>query len=413
MPSTQSQRKPKLRFPEFNDEWKSHRLSEFLTRYSENNRDQEFSIDDILSLSSRYGIVNRKELLKDTYDKVNHLNYKKTRLNDFIYGKSISANFPFGLFKINDYKDGLLSTLYFTFKVKKDVFPKFLDFYFSYPNRANKFLRNYVLVGDRYITADADYLLSGQISLPSYAEQQKITSFLGFVDEWLKKLENERNLLREYKKGVVQKIFSKEIRLKNKTAKSFPGWEEKRFGDIFSRIQTRNSEKNSNILTISAQQGLVQQDSFFKRLVSSKDVSNYFLLDKGDFAYNKSYSKDYPMGAIKRLAKFDKGVVSPLYICFRINDNNYSQEYFDHYFDSGLMNRSIHRIAQEGARNHGLLNISVKEFFDDIKIMVPCFAEQIKIAEFLGNLNLIIETKDTQVRLANEWRKGLLQKIFI
>jgi len=110
--------KPVLRFPEFKEEWKEFKLSQFLTRYSETNKDEEFNLDDILSLSSHHGIVSRKELLEDTYSKVNHLNYKKTRFNDFVYGKSISANYPFGLFKVNDFKDGLLSTLYFTFKVQ-------------------------------------------------------------------------------------------------------------------------------------------------------------------------------------------------------------------------------------------------------------------------------------------------------
>ena len=165
--------KPVLRFPEFKEDWKEYKLSQFLTRYSENNKDEEFSIDEILSLSSHYGIVSRKELLEDTYSNVNHLSCKKTRLNDLVYGKSISASYPYGLFKVNDYKDGLLSTLYYTFKVKEFVFPKFLDCYFCHLNRANNFLKKYVLVGDRYITADADYLLSGKIYLPTQKEEQK------------------------------------------------------------------------------------------------------------------------------------------------------------------------------------------------------------------------------------------------
>lgn len=183
MITTQSQKTPRLRFPEFKEEWKTYKLSEFLKKYSENNKDEEFGLDEILSLSSHYGIVNRKELLEDTYSNVNHLNYKKTRLNDLVYGKSISANYPFGLFKVNDYKDGLLSTLYFTFKVSKNVYPKFLDCYFSHTDRVNSFLKKYVLVGDRYITVDPDYLLTGKINLPTLPEQQKIVDFIKLVDQ--------------------------------------------------------------------------------------------------------------------------------------------------------------------------------------------------------------------------------------
>ena len=154
---------PLVRFPEFKDDWSEFRLSELMSRVSKNNKDEEFGVKEILSLSSTQGIVDRKELLGDTYDKVNHKNYIKTRLNDLVYGKSISSSYPYGLFKVNDCRDGLLSTLYFTFKVNDNAIPAFLDRYFSYHNRANNFLKKYVLVGDRYITADANYILSGKI----------------------------------------------------------------------------------------------------------------------------------------------------------------------------------------------------------------------------------------------------------
>jgi type I restriction enzyme S subunit len=217
--------KPNLRFTTFKDEWIELKLSDFLTRYSETNKDEEFSINDILSLSSHYGIVSRKELLEETYSNVNHFNYKKTRLNDFVYGKSISASYPFGLFKVNDYKDGLLSTLYYTFKVKDNVYPKFLDCYFSHFNRANNFLRKYVLVGDRYITADANFLLSGQIYLPSQKEEQKkIVAFLITIDKRLGQLKEKKEYLEHYKKGVTQKIFSQQLRFKDEKGNDFPEW---------------------------------------------------------------------------------------------------------------------------------------------------------------------------------------------
>ena len=112
-----SVKNPKLRFFNFREPYERLPLSSLLKRYSEKNTDEEFIIEDILSLSSKYGIVDRKSLLKDTYEKVNHIAYIKTRLYDFVYGKSISSNYPFGLFKVNNARDGLLSTLYFTFKV--------------------------------------------------------------------------------------------------------------------------------------------------------------------------------------------------------------------------------------------------------------------------------------------------------
>lgn len=197
----------KLRFPGFTGDYKEYRLAQLLERYSENNKDGEFGINDILSLSSRFGIVDRKELLQDTYDNVNHLNYVKTRMNDFVYAKSISTTAPFGSFKANLCRDGLLSTLYFTFKVKELADPRFLEYYFSDTTRANNYLRKVVLVGDRYITADSDYLLSGTVRIPSLPEQKKITSFLMALDAKVAGVAQAVAAAQQWKKGLLQQMF--------------------------------------------------------------------------------------------------------------------------------------------------------------------------------------------------------------
>jgi len=235
---------PDLRFLEFTGEWEEKRLSELLVRYSKNNKDEEFFIDDILSLSSKYGIVDRKELLKDTYNKVNHLNYIKTRKYDLVYGKSISAKYPYGLFKVNNLRDGLLSTLYFTFKANNKEISVFLDKYFTLSNRANNFLRKFVLVGDRYITADPAYILSGKIFSPSLPEQEKIASFLTKIDEKIEKLERKKELWVDYKKGVMQGIFSRDIRFKDDEGKEFPDWVESKLGEICS-VKTSTLSQNT------------------------------------------------------------------------------------------------------------------------------------------------------------------------
>ena len=149
------------------------------------------------------------------------------------------------------------------------------------------------------------------------------------------------------------------------------GWDICKFNYMFSRLMRKNKENNSNVLTISAQYGLISQTEFFNKDVSSEDKSNYYLLYKGDFAYNKSYSSGYPFGTIKRLSLYEKGVVSPLYICMQKTDRNLCPDYYLQYFEAGLFNREIKAIAQEGARNHGLLNISVDDFFNTNVVFPP------------------------------------------
>lgn len=183
-------------------------------------------------------------------------------------------------------------------------------------------------------------------------------------------------------------------------------WAEVRFRDMFSRLTRKNKEGNTNVLTISAQRGLINQNEFFNKTVASDDKTNYFLLNKGEFAYNKSCSSGYPVGALKRLDYYEKGVVSPLYICFSAKETNRCPDFFVHYFEAGLMNREIQAFAQEGARNHGLLNIAVEDFFNS-NLICPPIGEQKKIADILATQDKVIELKE---KLIAEKRK---QKCFI
>jgi type I restriction enzyme S subunit len=209
-------------------------------------------------------------------------------------------------------------------------------------------------------------------------------------------------------------------------------WKYKKFHELFDRITERNNRKNDNVLTISAQDGLVAQNQFFNKIVASENKSNYYFIQKGDFAYNKSYSKGYPFGAFKRLKNYDQGIVSPLYICFR-GKSNIITDFYEQYFESGYFNREINSIAQEGARNHGLLNMSLSDFYNT-KLIYPTILEQKKIADILSTWDeaidlqnkLILQKKNLLSSLAlslvknhkslvnfqSSWRKVSLNEVF-
>lgn len=163
-----------------------------------------------------------------------------------------------------------------------------------------------------------------------------------------------------------------------------------------NRITTKNKNNESDlVLTISAQYGLVDQTFFFNRSVSSSNLTGYYLLNNGDFAYNKSYSNGYPWGAIKRLNKYNQGVVSSLYICFKTN-NLIDSNFLEQYFETNKWYQQISEVSVEGARNHGLLNIAVNDFFNT-KHYIPSIKEQEKISKFLLLLDKKIELQTKKI----------------
>ncbi len=249
------------------------------------------------------------------------------------------------------------------------------------------------------------------VLIPTIEEQTKIADFLYSVEERITLLNKQHDLLCQHKKGMMQKVFNQEVRFNDDNGKPFPKWNTLQLKEVAIRVTRKNKENNNTILTISGRDGLVDQMTYFNKQIASKNVTGYYLIRKGEFAYNKSYSQGYPMGAIKMLSNYEKGVVSTLYICFKLNDEQ-SCDFYQHYFESGLQNRAIEKVAQEGARNHGLLNIGVNDFFD-IELQVPSLAEQNKIARFLSAIEDKIAIKRAELDMLKKWKQGLLQQMLV
>lgn len=183
-------------------------------------------------------------------------------------------------------------------------------------------------------------------------------------------------------------------------------WETVPLNSRFTRSTRKNRTGCENVLTISAQMGLVNQREFYDKDIASEDKSGYFLMKNGEFAYNKSYSTGYPYGAIKQLTKYDEGIVSPLYICFAPKAGT-NTAFYTQYFEGGRYNREIYRVAQEGARNHGLLNVAVEDFFTGT-LAEPGAGEQEKIAGILATCDRVIELKQQLLEEKRRQKKWLM-----
>ena len=190
------------------------------------------------------------------------------------------------------------------------------------------------------------------------------------------------------------------------------GWGKYPLKLFTKRVTRKNIEQISKRpLTISAQHGLIDQSEFFDRQIASKDMSGYYLLKNGEFAYNKSYSNDYPLGAVKRLDKYDCGALSTLYICFSLDTTKVNSDYISHYFETTKWHKGVSDIAGEGARNHGLLNMSVEDYFLT-KHYLPYMKEQEKISHFLNLITNRIETQSKIIEDLELVKKGISTTVF-
>ena len=257
-------------------------------------------------------------------------------------------------------------------------------------------------------------LLKLKISIPYKNEQQKIAKLLHILDERITTQNGLIEDLKKIKKHLMEQLFcqpkekSPRLRLVGMSGE----WKRVRLCDVVQRVTTRNKTNEcTRVLTIAAQYGLIDQQEFFNKQIASSDLTTYYLLHRGDFAYNKSYSSDYPWGAVKRLDNYDEGVLSSLYICFCPN-KNIDSDFLRNYFESTKWYRGISEISGEGARNHGLLNMSVDDYFNTTH-RFPSIEEQRCISHLLNAFAHKILNEESILDKLRSQKSYLLNNMFI
>lgn len=271
-----------------------------------------------------------------------------------------------------------------------------------------------ISTGSTFESINSNIIKEAKLLLPSAKEQNYLGDFFYEMDQTITLLQRELDSLKLIKGSLLHKLFpgineqNPCIRLSNFKE----DWKSIKLADISNRVTRKNKELESKTpLTISALYGLVDQTKYFSKQIASEKLENYILIKKGEFAYNKSYSNGYPFGAVKRLDNYNKGVLSSLYIVFEllsIVDSNFMK----YYFETKLWHKEVQKKSAEGARNHGLLNITATDFLS-LKIKMPNdINEQVKIGEYFKSLDLKIDKLNQEIILYQKMKKGFLQKLF-
>lgn len=410
---------PEVRFKGFKLAWKKTPLSEYMTVSNEKNVSNTYDKYDIYSVSREYGVVNQIEYQGKSFAGASLTGYGVVHTWDVVYTKSPLKLQPYGIIKTNKTQNGIVSALYGIFTPNGNIDANFVQTYFELDQRLNDYLRPLVNKGAKntLLISDED-AIKGNVIFPQKDEQEKIVKMFNTLDTLIRKLEQKLEKLRNIKQSLLKQMFINVNRGGYTPLIRFKGFEDEwsviALNDISERITRKNTNNESSLpLTISAQYGLINQNDFFNSRIASKDVSGYYLIKKGEFAYNKSTSDGYPVGAVKRLDKYEMGVLSTLYIIFALKKEKLNSDFLSAFFETGKWHEHIYQCASEGARNHGLLNISSDDFLK-LKILAPkAKNEQALISEFVMLMDRLVNESTDKLSKFRSMKHSLLQKMFI
>lgn len=406
---------PKLRFPEFTDEWQMKKLGDLFEIKSASRVHKDEWAKSGVPFFRSSDVVARFKGEKNTdafipMELFEKLSSKSGRIRkgDLLVTGGGSIGIPY-LVKSNEplyFKDADLIWI----KHSVHVAPFFLYSFLVSP-KFRRYLRSISHIGTigHYTIEQAKMT---PMPLASIEEQEKIADFLTALDERIAVGEQKLKLLEDYKRGVMQKIFSQQIRFKDEDGKPYTDWEEKKMSEIFSEVTKRVGDKNLETYSITAGRGFVTQAEKFGKDISGMQNERYTLLEKDDFAYNKGNSKTYSYGCVYKNGEGKEIAVPNVFISFRLKDRSMLPDYFEQLFINHYLDKHLRKLISSGARMDGLLNVNKKDFFE-IEVPVPGQDEQQKIADFLTTLDDKVAVEQVYVAAAKQWKKGLLQRMFI
>lgn len=401
-------KKPNIRFAGFEDDWEQRKLGE-VAEYR-NGKAHENNISE----TGKYVVVNSKfvstdgEVRKFSAEQIEPLYEGEIAfvLSDVPNGRAIARTFlvdESGKYTLNQRIAGITPN-------------EHTDSYFLHilMNRNKYFLK--FDDGNKQTNLSVNDVMQFEERYPSYREQTKIGAYFSTLDHLITLHQRKCDEVKKVKKIMLQKMFPKkgeknpEIRFNGFTN----DWEQRKLGEVCVRVTRKNKNNESDLpLTIASQYGLIDQRDFFNKVIVAKDMSNYYLLKKGEFAYNKSYSKGFDYGSIKRLNAYEQGCLSTLYICFSIETDEVDSDYLEFFFDTLSWYHDVSAICAEGARNHGLLNVDVEAFFKDVNIEMPSqIQEQRKISVFINTLDHLITLHQRKCEELKNVKKYMLQNMF-
>jgi type I restriction enzyme S subunit len=395
---TENQLVPALRFKEFEGEWRETTLGNLFTFKNGLNSDKE-------KYGSGTKFINVLDIIDEdviTYNSIIgkvEVTEKELEKNEIIYGDVLfqrSSETREEVGQANIYVDENKSAVFGGFVIrgrkKEDYNPYFMN-YLLKTSAVRKEITTKSGGSTRYNVGQAS-LSEVFVNLTDVPEQQKIASFLSAVDEKIQQLTKKKALLEDYKKGVMQKLFSGQLRFKDENGKAYPDWEEKRLGEVF-KINAGGDVKKENAKKV--------RDDIFKYPIYANSEKR-----KGLYGYSDLYKVDFDCvtvtgrGALG-VANARKEKFYPIVRLLVLKPKKKS----DVIFFENLINQL--NIFCESTGVPQLTGPQISTY----KVKFPCLEEQQKIATYLSGIDAKIEAVTHQITQTQTFKKGLLQGMFV
>ena len=392
------EKRPKLRFPGFDEPYKQCRIGDI---YAE--RSQRGASDmELLSVTMNDGVMPRSEIEGKDNSSEDKSNYKVVLTGDMVYNSMRMWQGANGISPC----DGIVSPAYTVLMPKIPISNGYFAAFFKSPNLINEFRKN-----SQGMTSDTWNLKYPQIEtikvcIPALSEQNRVADMLRTLERRIAKQAQLVDNLKKYKRGVMQRIF-RQLPSQNGTE-----WTCVRLGDIFKKVSRRNTDGViKNVITNSAEYGLIPQRDFFdKDIAVDGNTANYYVIENGNFVYNPRKSNSAPYGPFNRYTLSEQGIISPLYTCL-VLQADISPSYLAWYFKSDAWYRYIYDNGSQGVR-HDRVSMT-DDLLMGIPVMYPSHVKQLLYADILDMVEARLQATQKTLDLLSKTKDGYMRQLFI
>ena len=407
-------RVPRIRFKGFEEDWEQRKLEYYLEVSEERNLSNDYTKENVLSVSGDVGIVNQIEFQGRSFAGILVNNYGVVKTGYVVYTKSPLKNNPYGIIKANKGRDGIVSTLYAIYKPKLNVNSNFIQIYFEQNARMNNYMQPLVNKGAKNdMKISSGNALKGNVVFPIRKEQDIIVDFFFKIDHLITLHQRKLEKLKIIKKSMLENLFPQNG---EKTPKiRFSGftkdWEQRKLGEIADKVVEKNFQlQERDVFTNSAEFGIIDQKDFFDHeIVNKNNIGRYYIVSPNDFVYNPRISVTAPVGPINRNKLCKRGIMSPLYTVF--HPRNMNEIFLEFFFKTNKWHKFMEYNGDSGARSD---RFSIKtELFYAMTIPFPSHEEQSKVGICFDSLDHLITLHQSKLDKLQKIKKSMLESMFV